>query len=62
MTPGEQVKRIIKLLNELSLDEITYEEFEEEFLKGLINDTKEEMWLLWLLYCFANDVCDTLNM
>lgn len=59
MTPEEQIKRITKLLNELSLDEITYEEFEEEFLKGSINDIKEEMWLL---YCFANDVCYTLNM
>lgn len=59
MTAEEQIKRITKLLNDMSLDTITRTEFEEEFPNQSINEIKDEMWRL---YCFASDVCDTLNM
>ncbi len=59
MTNKEQIERITKLLNELSLDDITSAEFDEMFPKQSIDDIKDEMWRL---YCFAEDVCDTINM
>lgn len=59
MTAEEQIKRITGLLNDLCLDDLCYEEYEKEFMKATINDLKDE---LWIMYCFANDVCDTLNM
>lgn len=59
MTAEEQIKRITKLLNDMDLDTITRTEFEKEFPNQSINEIKDEMWRL---YCFASDVCDTLNM
>lgn len=59
MTAEEQIERITKLLNDMSLDTITRTEFEEGFSEQSINEIKDEMWRL---YCFASDVCDTLNM
>lgn len=59
MTDKEQIERISKLLNELSLDDITSTEFEETFPRQSINDIKDA---LWRMYCFASDVCDTINM
>jgi len=58
MAPEEQIKRITGLLNELDLDDMCYEEYETEFMKQSVNTIKEEMWRL---YCFVNDVCNTLN-
>lgn len=59
MKAEEQIKRITKLLNDISLDTITRTEFEEEFPKQSINEIKDEMWQL---YCFASDIRDTLIM
>ena len=59
VTAEEQIKRITKLLNDMSLDTITRTEFEKEFPKQSIVEIMDEMWRL---YCFASDVCDTLNM
>ena len=59
MTDTEQIKRITDLLNDLNLDSMTREELESELMDCTFNDIKEEMWRL---YCFASDVCDTLNM
>lgn len=59
MTTKEQIERITKLLNELNLDDITSAEFDEMFPKQSINDLKDE---LWRMYCFAEDVCVTINM
>ena len=55
----KQIKRIKNFLNVLDLDDITYVEFEEMFMKQPINDIRDE---LWKMYCFAEDVCNTLNM
>lgn len=59
MTAEEKIKRITELLNALAIEDMCREVFDEEFMKQSINDIKEEMWIL---YCFASDVCNTLNM
>lgn len=59
MTAEERIKRITGLLNDLDLDAMCYEEYETEFMKQSVNNLKDEMWRL---YCFASDVCDTLNI
>jgi hypothetical protein len=59
MTAEEQITRITRLFVNLDLDYMCYEEYEVEFMKQSVNDIKDEMWRL---YCFANDVFDTLNM
>lgn len=59
MTDKERIERISELLKKLDLAELTYDEFDELFPEESINDIKEE---LWLMYCFASDVCVTINM
>lgn len=59
MTKEEQIKQITELLNDMSLDDVSYAKYEEMFMKQSINDIKDE---LWKLYCFAENVCNTLNM
>ena len=59
MTAEEQIQRITGLLNALDLADMCREEYEEEFMNQSVNDIKDEMWQL---YCFASDVCNTLNM
>lgn len=59
MTPEEQIKRITELLNDLSLDDVSREEYEKQIMKQSLNDIIDE---LWEFYCFAEDVCNTLNL
>lgn len=59
MTAEEKMQRITVLLNELDLVDMSREEYEAEFMKQSVNDLKDEMWIM---YCFASDVCNTLNM
>ena len=59
MTAEEQIKRITELLNDLSLDDVSREEYEKEIMKQSLNDIIDE---LWMLYCFVEDVCYTLNL
>lgn len=58
MTDTEKIKRITKLLNDLSLDDISRDHLETELMNTSINEIIE---FIWELYCFASDVCDTLN-
>lgn len=58
MTADEQIKRITGLLNELGLNEMSYEEYEREFMNTSVNDIKDE---LGMFYCFAVDVRYILN-
>ena len=59
MTAEEQIRRITGLLNDLDLVDMCREQYEEEFMDQSVNDIKDE---LWEMYCFASDVCNTLNM
>ena len=59
MTDRKQIEKITKLLNELDLADLTLQEFNDGFTKLTIDELRDESWRL---YCFANDVCDTLNM
>lgn len=59
MTAEEQIRRITGLLNDLDLSDMCREEYEVEFMEQSVNDIKDEMWRM---YCFASDVCNTLNM
>ena len=59
MTPEKQIKRITELLNDLSLDDVSREEYDKQIMKQSLNDIIDE---LWEFYCFAEDVCNTLNL
>lgn len=59
MTAEEKIQRITRLLNDMALDDMCRDEYEVEFMKQSVNDLKDEMWRM---YCFASDVCNTLNM
>ena len=59
MTAEEQIKRITELLNDLSLDDVSREEYEKQIMKQSLNDIIDE---LWEFYCFVEDVCNTLNL
>lgn len=59
MTAEEKIQKITGLLNDLDLADMSREEYEEEFMEQSVNDIKDE---LWTMYCFASDVCNTLNM
>ena len=60
MTDTEKIKRIEELLNDLDLIACTKEELKNKMVKDCT--FKELIDGMWLLYCFASDVCDTLNM
>ena len=55
----EQIIRITELLNDLSLDDVSREKYEKKIMKQSLNDIIDE---LWEFYCFAEDVCNTLNL
>ena len=60
MTDTEKIKRITELVNDLALTDSTREDLESGMeTECTFQDLKEAMWRL---YCFASDVCDTLNM
>lgn len=59
MTAEEQIMRLTKLLNELDLTDVTQDEMIKTLHNLSFNEIVEEMWQL---YCFASDVCVTLNM
>ena len=54
----EQIEKITELLNELSLADLTLQEYNDLFLKQSIEEIKDE---LWRMYCFAEDICNVLN-
>ena len=58
MTDTEKVKRIEGLLNELDLRDLTEEEIQEEIMESSINDIIDD---IWKLYCFAENVFNTVN-
>ena len=59
MTAEKKIQRITELLKDWDLSELSQEEYEVEFMEQSINDLKDEMWRM---FCFMNDVYDTLNM
>lgn len=59
MTTEQKLERIEKLVKELDLAEVTKVEFYSEVEKQRLVDIKYEMWKL---YCFANDVANTMKM
>ena len=59
MTDEKRIKRITKLLNDLDLDVMTYDEYMESIYNQSVKDIVDG---LWQFYCFANDIRDTLNM
>lgn len=59
MTAEKKIQRISELLNDMALADMRREEYEAEFMKQSVNDLKDEMWRM---YCFASDVCNTLNI
>lgn len=59
MTTEQKLERIKKLVKELNLAEVTKDEFYSEIEEQRLVDIKDEMWEL---YCFANDVVNTINM
>lgn len=58
MSDTEKIKRISDLLNEHQWDDISQDEFEQQFEKTTISDIKDA---LWEFNCFVTDVCDILN-
>ena len=58
MNNTEKIKRIESLLNDMSLEDLTYNELEKYIMKLSIEHIIDEMWQL---YCFAEDVCNTVN-
>ena len=59
MTDEDRIERITKLLNDLDLDEMTYDEYMGSIYDQSVKDIVDG---LWRFYCFANDISDTLNM
>lgn len=59
MTDEKRIERIGKLLNDLSLDDLEWDEFMHKFERMSLIELKDEMWRI---FCFVEDVADTLNM
>ena len=59
MTDTERIERITECMHKLQLAEMTRDELMQK-VRGLnINEIEDE---IWDMYCFVNDVCNTLNM
>ena len=58
MTNDKKIKRIGEFLNRLCLDDLTKDELFTKLDEMSINEIKDHMWEL---YCFVDDVCDTVN-
>lgn len=59
MTAEQKIARITEIINRYNINDIPKDEFESMFDKQRLIDLKEEMWEL---YCFVDDIVDTLNM
>lgn len=59
MTREQKIELIEKLVKDLKLAEVAKEEFYSEIEEQRLVDIKNEMWEL---YCFANDVTNTMKM
>lgn len=56
MTNEEKINRIGELLNRLCLADLTEDELFTKLDNMSINEIKDHVWEL---YCFVEDVCDT---
>ena len=59
MTDTERINRITECLKDLDLAEMTRDELIQEVRDLSIAEIED---LVWEMYCFIGDVCDTLNM
>lgn len=59
VTDTERIERITKCLQKLGYPEMTRDELMEKVRNLSINEIEDE---IWDMYCFVNDVCNTLNM
>ena len=59
MTDTERIKLITKCLHKLHLPEMTRDELMQKVRNLSINDVED---FIWDMYCFVNDVCNTLNL
>lgn len=53
----EQTERIVNLVKELHLEDVSQKDFDNMFYLQSVKEVKEEMWRM---YCFAEDVRYTL--
>lgn len=59
MTDTEKIERITECMRKLDLAEMTRDELIQEVRDLSIAEIED---LMWEMYCFISDVCDTLNM
>ena len=59
MMDTERIERITEDVQKLRLPEMTRDELVQKVRDLSINEIEDE---IWDMYCFFNDVCNTLNM